>query len=210
MVLPISSKVAALSVLQATKRFASTAALESVTLELNVGQILALVGPNGSGKSTLIRVLAGYHRLDSGSISIHGENLAANSQQLLRFVHQDLALLPNLGIADNLAVVQGYARDRLGTINWRRERARTVGVLKQVGLDLDPMTNTSDLGPVERTLVAIARLLDRVDVSRNILILDEPTARLPREQAGNLIGRLKALRDSGVRNASARRGLRTC
>jgi ribose transport system ATP-binding protein len=191
---------AALRVADATKAFGSTKALESVSLELRPGRVLALVGPNGSGKSTLIRALAGYHRLDSGSILVYGSAITARGHEgsALRFVHQDLALLPSLDVADNLAVVQGYVTDRFGTIRWRLERERTRSVLKQVLLDVEPTTNVSDLGPVERTLIAVARALDHVDVGHNILVLDEPTARLPREQAAGLISRLKVLRDRGL------------
>src|SRR5262245_53520481 len=113
----------------------------------------------------------------------------------MRFVHQDLALIPSLWVADNLALTRGYARGRLGTIRWRGEHERTHQQLATVGLKVDSRTKVEALGPVERTLVAIARALDHVDTTRNLLILAEPTARLPQEEASRLLATLRSLRD---------------
>lgn len=194
----------ALAVLGASKRFGSTRALDSVDLRLTPGKVLALVGANGSGKSTLIKALAGYHLLDAGTVFVHGAELNLHHlgeearQAGLRFVHQDLALIPNMSIADNLAMSRAYHRDRVGTIKWSAEMKRAREQLAAVGVEADPGRLVRDLGPVDRTLLAIARALDHVDPTRNILLLDEPTARLPQEESGRLIRQLKALRDRGL------------
>jgi len=109
----------ALTVAGASKRFGSTRALDCVNLSVAQGTVCALVGANGSGKSTLIRALAGYHMLDAGVVHLHGQEL--NSHRMaeqgkaagLRFVHQDLALIPNLTIADNLAMERVTSSMRL-------------------------------------------------------------------------------------------------
>lgn len=195
---------AALEVSGAAKSFGATRALDGVNLRVEPGSVTALLGANGSGKSTLIRALAGYHSLDEGTITVHGTPLGHSGHAEggqgadLRFVHQDLALIPTLSVADNLAMGRGFARDRLGSINWRREAERVRLQLASVGLDIDPMTEIKDLGPVDRTLVAIARALDGIDVNRNVLVLDEPTARLPREEAARLIERLVELKQGGL------------
>jgi ribose transport system ATP-binding protein len=194
----------ALTVTGATKRFGRTVAIDSVDLEVAPGSVRALVGANGSGKSTLIKALAGFHALDAGSIHVHGRELGRGSvveqgiQAGLRFVHQDLALIPSLWVADNLALTRGYTRDRFGTIRWRREAQRSRAELETVGISVDARTEVALLGPVERTLVAIARALDHVDPGRNVLVLDEPTARLPQEEASRLLAKLRALRDRGL------------
>ncbi len=198
--MPESARPAALTVTDATKRFGGTLALDSVSVEVRDGCVTALLGPNGSGKSTLIKAMAGYHTLDSGTIEVFGERLdrLGSGSAGLRFVHQDLALMPPLSIADNVASVHGYVRNRFGGIDWSREYERVREVLRQVSVDADPRTPIADLGPVDRTLVAIARALDHVDVAHSVLVLDEPTARLPAEQATGLLGRLQSLRAQGL------------
>jgi ribose transport system ATP-binding protein len=197
-------KPTALMVTGATKRFGAALALDNVSLEVAQGSICALLGANGSGKSTLIRALAGYHLLDAGVVHIHGEEL--NPYRLaeqgraagLRFVHQDLALIPDLSIMDNLALERGYVLDGIGGIRWKREQERVRRELRSVGVDATPSERVANLGPVDRTLVAIARALDHIDGAHNVLILDEPTARLPQSEAAKLIARLVALRERGL------------
>ena len=98
-----------------------------------------------------------------------------------------------------------------GTIRWRREEERVRRELASVGVEASPSERVAHLGPVDRTLVAIARALDRLDGNRNILVLDEPTARLPQSEAAKLIARLVALEGARsadrLRDAPARRGL---
>lgn len=197
-------KPTALRVTGATKRFGAALALDNVSLEVAWGSICALLGANGSGKSTLIRALAGYHLLDAGVVHIHGEEL--NPHRLaeqgraagLRFVHQDLALISDLSIMDNLALDRGYVLDGFGSIRWKREQERVRRELRSVGVDATPSTRVANLGPVDRTLVAIARALDDIDGAHNVLILDEPTARLPQSEAAKLIARLVALTERGL------------
>jgi ribose transport system ATP-binding protein len=194
----------ALRIRGAVKHFGGTKALDDVSLDVSDGKVHALLGANGSGKSTLIKALVGFHNLDAGSVAVHGRMLSPDrlgehgKEAGLRFVHQDLALVPTLSIADNLAFGRGYSQGRTGSITWRSERQRARRELGGVGLFVDPNVNVSDLGPVERALVAIARALDHIDPGRNVLVLDEPTARLPQEEAARLIARLGGLKRRGL------------
>ena len=99
---------------------------------------------------------------------------------------------------DNLALERGYVRDRVGGIRWRREEERVRRELQSVGVEASPRERVAHLGPVDRTLVAIARALDRLDGRHNILVLDEPTARLPQSEAAKLLARLVALKERGL------------
>jgi ribose transport system ATP-binding protein len=193
-----------LTILGATKAFGATMALDDVDLRVEPGEIRALIGANGSGKSTLIKSLAGYHTLDQGRVFVKGRELALSrlgdeaKPAGLRFVHQDLALIPSLSIAENLALERGYIRGTMGTIDKKRQIERARSQLRTVGLHLDPRIEVSQLGPVEKTLVAVTRALDHVDPTANVLLLDEPTARLPQTDAQRLADILIRLAELGL------------
>lgn len=193
-----------------SKTFPGQRALDQVELELRAGEVHALLGQNGSGKSTLIKVLTGFHEPDAGvRVQVNGQDghftrtgpAPANGSVLnVRAVHQHLGLVPQLSVVDNVALVTGYRRGRGGRIDWRAQERLTCELLSRVGLeDLDVHSGVDVITPLERTQVAIARALhgwqEGVD---GLLILDEPTAALPAEQADKLFALVRRLRDSGV------------
>ncbi|GGT98331.1 hypothetical protein GCM10010244_24910 [Streptomyces coeruleorubidus] len=176
------------------KRFGGTVALAGVDLDVHAGSVLALLGPNGAGKSTLIKVLAGVHPADAGQITVDGEPLGSPAaSRSMSFIHQDLGLVEWMTVAENIALTNGYARRR-GLISWRRTRERCVGALRIVAGHLDPDAPVSGLAPAERSLVAIARALA---ARARLIVLDEPTARLPATDSARLFGVLHDLRDRG-------------
>ncbi|WOT40452.1 ATP-binding cassette domain-containing protein [Streptomyces coeruleorubidus] len=176
------------------KRFGGTVALAGVDLDVHAGSVLALLGPNGAGKSTLIKVLAGVHPADAGQITVDGEPLGSPAaSRSMSFIHQDLGLVEWMTVAENIALTNGYARGR-GLISWRRTRERCVGALRIVAGHLDPDAPVSGLAPAERSLVAIARALA---ARARLIVLDEPTARLPAADSARLFGVLHDLRDRG-------------
>lgn len=186
------------------KDFGVNRVLNDVNLAFEAGKIHALVGANGSGKSTLIKILAGYHLPSEGAIKLHGEDLSlpATPRSVhdagVRFVHQDLGLIGSMSVADNLALALGYERIA-NTISWRQQHATARRDLAAVGLDdIDPATLVGDLGPVQQTLVAMARAIRGLEPGRGVLVLDEPTARLPNAQVDELLHRCRSLRDQGI------------
>ena len=201
---PSIEAVLGLDVTGARKAFGATVALDDVGVKLGPGEIRALIGANGSGKSTLIKALAGYHVLDAGRVVVKGRELNLHrlgeeaKAEGLRFVHQDLALIPTLSVAENLSLERGYIQNAFGSIDNSRQLEYARERLERVGLDVDPRAMISSLGPVERTLVAVTRALDDVDPTQNVLLLDEPTARLPQTDASRLIGNLLQLSDRGL------------
>ncbi|MER5719058.1 sugar ABC transporter ATP-binding protein [Streptomyces sp. NPDC002132] len=176
------------------KRFGGTVALAGVDLEVHAGSVLALLGPNGAGKSTLIKVLSGVHRADEGRITVDGHPLGSHAaSHSMSFIHQDLGLVEWMSVAENIALCTGYAR-RAGLISWRRTREDCAGALRIVAAHLDADTPIARLSPAERSLVAIARAL----ASRaRLIVLDEPTARLPAADCTRLFRVLHSLRDRG-------------
>lgn len=177
-----------------TKRFGGTLALDGVDLDVHAGSVLALLGPNGAGKSTLIKVLAGVHHADAGQVTVDGHPLGSRAaSRAMSFIHQDLGLVEWMTVAENIALIIGYHR-RAGLISWRRTRERCAEALRLVAGHLDPDTPIARLSPAERSLVAIARALA---ARAGLLVLDEPTARLPATDCARLFRVLHTLRDQG-------------
>jgi ribose transport system ATP-binding protein len=188
---------AVLSVAGLRKVYGGTIALAEGDLEVTAGEIHAVVGENGAGKSTMIRCLAGTPPPDSGTIAVDGHAFperhtpADAATAGLGFIHQDAALVDDLSVEENIALVAGYAkRGRL--IDWRRVRRSAAQALQAMGVDLDPQQLVAELPPASRMIVAIARAL--VNAPR-VLILDEPTASLSARDADRLFRVLRGLRD---------------
>lgn len=186
------------------KNFGATQALRGVTMDVRAGSVHALLGHNGSGKSTLIKVLAGYHVRDAGTITIrdaelpHEFDAAVVHAAGVRFVHQDLGLVENLTVAENLALRGNFVRSRYGGISWARQRRAAEASLARVGARCAPHQTVAELGPVDKTLLTIARALQDIDVAQGILVLDEPTARLPQSEVGRVLHLVRRLRDDGA------------
>lgn len=176
------------------KRFGGTVALAGVDVDVHAGSVLALLGPNGAGKSTLIKVLSGVHHADAGQITVDGHPLGSHAaSHSMSFIHQDLGLVEWMTVAENIALGTGYAR-RAGLISWRRTREVSTDALRIVAAHLDPDAPIAHLAPTERSLVAIARALA---ARAKLIVLDEPTARLPAADCARLFRVLHALRDRG-------------
>jgi ribose transport system ATP-binding protein len=194
----------ALSVRNATKIFGAQVALDNVSIDVEPGEVRALVGQNGCGKSTLIKILAGFHEPEPGTeATVGGEPLpfvdpVASEAAGLRFVHQDLGLVGNLDTVDNLALGQGYITNVTKTIRWRKERAKAREALSALGYEIDVKVPVAGLQMSERTAVAIARAMSERGTPPKMLILDEPTANLPGAEAQRLYQLVRRVADSGV------------
>jgi ribose transport system ATP-binding protein len=185
-----------------SKTFAGRRVLNTVDLEIKAGEVHGLLGQNGSGKSTLIKILAGIHEPDDGaSLRVLDKTatfpLGDPYPLGMSFVHQDLGLVDSMSVLENLRVGRfqtGFA----WRIPWKRERARAIASLSRWGLDLDPDMLVGKLRDVERAMLAIVRGLERLEhVQRGILILDEPTAYLPRDGVDRLFSAVRRVAASG-------------
>jgi ribose transport system ATP-binding protein len=186
-----------LAVRGVSKRFGGTQALIDAGIDVGAGEIVALLGENGAGKSTLIKILAGVHALDSGTVSYRGRAVAhahALRRLPIAFIHQDLGLIEWMTVAENISLMLGFPR-RFGMIDWDATRTRAENALKVVGADIDPERRVHHLTRTEKSLVAIARALA---ADAEILVLDEPTASLPANEVARLFTALRLLRARGV------------
>jgi len=180
--------------------FPGVKALDDVNLSVKRGEIHAICGENGAGKSTLMKILSGVypHGSYSGDIEYLGEPCAFRTirdseERGIVIIHQELALVPYLSIAENIFL--GNERARLGVIDWDRAESEAKALLARVGLAEHPRTPIVDIGVGKQQLVEIAKALSkRVE----LLILDEPTAALNDDDSEHLLNLVRALRDEGV------------
>lgn len=175
------------------KQFGNFQALRGVTFNVNAGEIHALLGANGAGKSTLIRILAGYYKCDSGQTRLVS-NHDLQAELTIEFIHQDLALVGSLSVAENIALVRGYP-NRMGRISWRGVRRQAIETLAGVAGSIDVDAKVADLSRAEQSLVAIGRALAN---RCSVLVLDEPTASLPDSDVSRLFEILADLKAQGI------------
>jgi putative multiple sugar transport system ATP-binding protein len=183
-----------------TKTFPGVKALSDVNLEVLRGEIHAICGENGAGKSTLMKVLSGVypHGEYEGTIEFEGaecqfSGIRDSEHRGIVIIHQELALAPNLSIAENIFL--GNEQAKRGLIDWNRTNAAAADLLRRVGLRENPTTQVLDLGVGKQQLVEIAKALSK---QVRLLILDEPTAALNDEDSAHLLNLLRGLRDEGI------------
>ena len=179
------------------KRYGATVALEGVDLEVDAGEVMALLGENGAGKSTLVKILSGLELPDSGTIEIAGKAQAIGSPGQARaagisYVAQELSIVGTLSVAENVFL----GDDTVGALRGPRRLAkRAKPFLARVGLDhLDPLRPADAFSVAERQLVEIARLLSR---KARIAVLDEPTAALSDAEIDRVKAAVRALSEEG-------------
>ena len=182
-----------------SKLFPGVRALDDVSLSVYSGEIHALVGENGAGKSTLMKVLAGIHQKDSGTILLKGEPVApetpAEAQRLgISVVHQELSLAPNLTVAENIFVRREPTR--LNFIRWTELHRRANELLGAFDVRIPTSARVGTLSIAMQQIVEIARALS---FEPKILMLDEPTSSLEEHEVGQLF---RVLRDLSARGIS--------
>ncbi len=176
--------------------FGGIKAVDRVSVDLDEGEVVALLGHNGAGKSTLIKILSGAYRADSGEIRVRGETVdIASPRDAKRYgietIYQTLALADNVDAAAN--VFLGRERTtRWGTLDDATMEAETRKVMARLNPHFRRFTEpVRALSGGQRQSVAIARA---IYFDARVLIMDEPTAALgPAEtrQVGDLVGELK-------------------
>ncbi|GGX51974.1 multiple monosaccharide ABC transporter ATP-binding protein [Streptomyces minutiscleroticus] len=182
------------------KTFPGVKALSDVTLTVRPGEVHAICGENGAGKSTLMKVLSGVHPHGTyeGEILFEGDvcrfkDIRASEQRGIVIIHQELALVPYLSIAENIFL--GNEQATRGVISWNETLRRASELMRRVGLDEHPQTRVADIGVGKQQLVEIAKALSK---EVRLLVLDEPTAALNDEDSAKLLDLILELKEQGI------------
>jgi simple sugar transport system ATP-binding protein len=190
---------ALLEVKNISKSYAGVQALDSVDMTIGEGEIHCLVGENGSGKSTLIKVIAGVVQPDDGEIVISGRlhrhiHAIEAIREGIQVIYQDLSLFPNLSVAENISLNQMVEQDRR-VVNWTEVKTTAEKALDEVGEILDLTETVENLSMANKQLVAICRALTQ---SVKLIIMDEPTSALTRDEIDHLFSVIKKLQGKGI------------
>jgi len=188
-----------LSLTNIKKRFGPTVALDGVSLELKRGEVHALIGENGAGKSTLMNVLAGALRPDDGRMLVEGEPFAPSNPMEARkrgiaLIHQELSLLPHLSVAEN--VLLGIEPSSFGWLDRRELQKRTLDVLETFHHpEIRPETRVGKLSVAAQQIVEISRA---IAARARIILMDEPTSSLQRDDVERLFALIQKLKSDGM------------
>ncbi len=188
-----------------TKSFGSSQVLSAVSLIIQPGEIHGLVGENGSGKSTLVKILTGYHGCDKGaSISLDGNALSVPlrweeaHKAGISVVHQDLGLIDDLTVSENIGVGGYPVRGPFHTIDWKLQEEVAVAALERLSSSIAPRTLVGSLSAAQRAEVAVARALRDHKLGSGLIILDESTRSLTRDEMVRFYGMLHEVVNQGT------------
>ena len=176
--------------------FAGVSVLRDVSLDIHAGEIHGLIGENGAGKSTLGKVIGGYYAASAGALEVFGQPVAAWNPPValsrgVAIMHQELQLVPALTVAENVFL---GLEDHLCGVLRRTEARRLQALMAKSGFRLDPHSIVSDLSIADRQKIEILRALAR---DARIIVMDEPTSSLSRDEVAQLHAAMRQLRDEG-------------
>ncbi|WP_433300295.1 sugar ABC transporter ATP-binding protein [Actinoplanes sp. CA-030573] len=190
---------ALLEVRDVTKSFGAVAAVQGVSFPLFGGEAHALVGENGAGKSTIVKMLAGVHRPDTGTLRIGDRDVdfagpADAKAAGIAVIYQEPTLFPDLSVAENIAM-GNQPLTRLRQIDRKAMHANAEALFRRLGVHIDPTRPARGLSIADQQLVEIAKALSS---EARILIMDEPTAALSAVEVERLFAVVRSLRDEGA------------
>lgn len=182
-----------------TKKFPGVIALNNISLEIDTGEVHILLGENGAGKSTLVKILSGAYSKDVGEIYLHDEKVEIkNPRQSQEFgigvIYQELNLIPHLSVAENIFLGREFIHS-LGFIDDKKLCVEAGKILTELNVDINPSALVSTLGTAQQQMVEIARVLS---LDSKILIMDEPTSSLTKNEIKQLFATIEKLKQKGV------------
>lgn len=187
-----------LSLEHISKQYPGVRALSDVSLSFETGEIHAIMGENGAGKSTLIKIIAGAVKSDGGTVTVGDRQITNMTPSLARecgigVIYQEFNLVPSLSVARNICL-----GDRVGgkfLPDFKQMREKAAAIFQELGVDIDPDTQVSELSTAKQQLVEIAKAMAK-DVK--ILIMDEPSAALAMAEVENMLKIVMHLKERGV------------
>ena len=176
------------------KRFGGAVALQGTNLSIRAGEIHALLGENGAGKSTMLKILAGVHVNDGGTIKLGGKDFLTGSpqdsiEQGIAVIYQEPSLFLDLTLAENVFIGRQPKKGRI--IDWKFAQSEAKRLFKELGVDLDPKRQARGLSIADQQVVEIAKALS---MNANVILMDEPTAALSATEVERLMTVMKSLK----------------
>lgn len=181
------------------KSFNGVRVLKNVSLNIEKGEIHALLGENGAGKSTLMNILGGVHQPDQGIIQLNGKmvkmtNPRVSQEQGISFIHQELNVVSDLKVYENM-FLGSEIRNRAGFLNVEKMLRETHDIMAQLDVDINPKEYVRNLDTSYKQLIEIAKALLH---NSNLIIMDEPTTSLAEHEVHRLFELMRNLKKKGV------------
>ena len=188
-----------------TKRFGGLTAVENVSVDVNLGEVVGLVGDNGAGKSTLIKMISGVYAPDEGELIFDGKPVSLSGPREARdmgieTIYQDLALAENLDVGSNIFLGRELKNRYLGglvnTLNRNKMREESARVLDRLDIHIPSLAQQiRNLSGGQRQTVAVART---IYWNAKLVIMDEPTAALGVTEQRKVLTLVRTLCEQGV------------
>lgn len=181
------------------KRFGPIEVLHGISFDLAAGEVHALVGHNGAGKSTLINVLGGVFSDYEGDVHVDGNPVSLRTPHTasaagVALIHQEFSFIPRFTVAQNIALGKETRRFP-GLMDHAESRRSAMATLEDLGFDLPIDVPVGDLSVAKQQLTEIARALG---TKARIIVMDEPTSRLPTGERQELFNLIRQVTASGT------------
>ena len=180
------------------KSFSGVAALKNAELELNKGEVVALMGENGAGKSTLMKILTGIYSKDEGTVTFEGKeveykSVSESEEAGIAIVHQELKMMNDLTVAQNLFI--GKERKKGIFIDDAKMAQDAKELFKKLNVDINPNVKIGSLTVGKQQMVEIAKA---ISTNAKVIVFDEPTAALTDSEIEELFKVINDLRAKGT------------
>lgn len=182
------------------KRFPGVKALDNVQLQVKRGEVHALMGENGAGKSTLMKILNGLYQPDSGEIFFLGEKIRIENPAKalaagIAMIYQELSPINDMTIAENIFIGREPVTKNKLFVDYRTMYRNAGELLKKFNIQLNPHWKMNRLSTAQKQMVEIIKA---VSWNAKVIVMDEPTSSLTKEEVNTLFNTIRSLKAGGV------------
>ncbi len=194
------NRSAILQVRDLSKSFPGVNALVDVRLDIEPGEVHAVIGENGAGKSTLMKILIGLQRPDAGEILLKGQAIRIKSphdalRRGIAMIHQELLPFRELTVAENIAMGREPTRWFPGWVDQAAMNRDAARLLDRLGVAIAPTRKMKELSVAQMQTIEIAKALA---YNAEVIIMDEPTSAISDREVEALFGVIRDLKQRGV------------